>query len=211
MPYEKLAELKTQYIALEETTRPAVVAALGDIQRDNANALACVARIRVESIRCSNELRESEPLTDFDLFHNLESHLKDHADLQARRKRYIATLDGWDQRFVEAEQPELERREHLANIDVLKVDWDLADLRVRMAQAQLRENTELIDQQHGGVFIHSNLVDSLQQDLATASRQYFGALDAYRDLVKRQDARRAAIANVGMVTTKQISNTIPRY
>jgi hypothetical protein len=79
-----------------------------------------------------------------------------------------------------------------------------------MAEAKLREDTVTLDQENGGIVVRSNLVDSLQQDLAVASRKYFTALDAYKDLVKRQDERRAKLASVGMITSQQISRAIPR-
>jgi hypothetical protein len=120
-------------------------------------------------------------------------------------------LDAWDQRFVEVEQPKLERAEHQAEIDVLKDEWDLADTRVVMAETKLAADTVTLDAENGGVVVHSALVSSLQTERAQASYRYHTALTAYKDLVTRQDARAAALASVGMITSRQVSHTISRY
>ena len=80
-----------------------------------------------------------------------------------------------------------------------------------MAQSKLQEDTAGIDQQHGGVLIHSNLIDALQQDAANASRAYFGALDSLKEAVSRQEQRRAVIASIGLVTSRNVGSAIARY
>jgi hypothetical protein len=184
--------------------------ALERTRQYTGTALACIARIRTMSIEHGNLAHQIEAEAEYDAFHNLECKLEDHMERVSNPKRYVAYLDSLNQRFVEVEQPKLERAEHEAEIVVLKDELDLSDTRVVMAETKLQGDMAAIDQQNGGVFVHSNLVAALQEDRATASRAYFNALDSFKDFCKRQDARRAAIANVGMITSAQVSRAIPR-
>jgi hypothetical protein len=205
-----LEDLKEKY-AVQVTQRDKDAEALERVKQDTATAQACVARIRWESMNQSKKVRDIEAEIEADIFYNSDSNLEENLTRLLTPRQYIAGLDAWDQRFVEVEQPKLERAEHQAEIDVLKDEWDLADTRVVMAETKLAADTVTLDAENGGVVVHSALVSSLQTERAQASYRYHTALTAYKDLVTRQDARAAALASVGMITSRQVSHTISRY
>jgi hypothetical protein len=112
--------------------------ALEQIQRDNATAQQCDARICDESNLLTNDHRKTKAEIAFDVFHNLASNLEVNAERQWRPASFILTLDRWHETFVENEWPMLERLERKAEIDVYKVDWDIADMRVLLAISRKR-------------------------------------------------------------------------
>jgi hypothetical protein len=206
----KSAELWNRHNELEGT-RPALVAALERVRQDQETINARVAVIAATSIEQTNKLRAEEEATAQDVFYNTACDLEAAAELSPRHKRFIAALDDWRERFQEVEWPKLELEERRAEIAVFEIDMGLAELRVQSAQAKLEEDTANVNKQHGGVFIYSSLVKTLQQDAATAARQYHGAVDALKEAITRQEQRRAALASRGMITTRNVSQTIARY
>ena len=205
-----LSELRPQFEALERT-RPPAEAALVQAREDKATAKDRAAHLQSESIRLTNKQREEEDALAVEVFFNPACDLEAAAERGWRTERLIAKLDRWYQRFVEEEWFKLDVAERQAEINLLNIDFDLATLRVAMAQAKLQEDTAGIDQQHGGLFIHSNLVDALQQDASNASCAYFGALDSLKEAVSRQEQRRAVIASIGLITSRNVGSAISRY
>ena len=205
-----LSELRPQFEALERA-RPAAEAALARARGDKATGKDRATHLQAESIRQTNELREEDDAVALEVFFNPACDLEAAAERGRRKERLIAKLDRWYQRFVEEEWFKLDVAERQAEINLLNLDLDLAALRVTMAQSKLQEDTAGIDQQHGGVLIHSNLIDALQQDAANASRAYFGALDSLKEAVSRQEQRRAVIASIGLVTSRNVGSAIARY
>lgn len=204
------AELWTRHNELE-ATRPGLVASLERVRQDQEIIKERVAVIAATSIEQTHKLRADEDATALDVFYNTACDLEANAELSPRRKRFIAALDGWHERFQEEEWPKLELAERRAEIAVFEIDMGLAELRVQSAQAKLQEDMATIDHQHGGVFVCSSLINTLQQDAATASRRYYAAVDALKEAIARQEQRRMALASRGTITSRNVSQTIARY
>jgi hypothetical protein len=206
----KFSELRSRYEALG-AKRPDAEAALEQVKQDKTTIKERDALICSKSNWLTSKLRDDEDDIALDVFYNVAGDLQGNAERTWGTERLIAKLDQWHQRFVEREEPKLELAERRAEMNLLKIDLDLADTRVLMAQAKLNEDTASIDQQHGGILVHSNLIDALQQDAATASQRYHGAVDAYKEEVERQEKRKRQMASIGLITGRNVSNAIARY